>query len=91
MKTYSHTSPPKSASTTRAGPPGGLRILVRDYWEEAQKSKNKSTNIYQGEQDMKKERKKQDDRVLKRLPQNERRKQQRLLRQILSDPLFVVV
>lgn len=40
---------------------------------------------------MKKERKKQDDRMLKRLPQNERRKQLRLRRQIMSDPLFVLV
>jgi hypothetical protein len=40
------------------------------------------------ERNMKKERKRQDDRVLKRLPQNERRKQVRLRRQIMSDPLF---
>lgn len=40
---------------------------------------------------MKKERKKQDDRMLKRLPQNERRKQLRLRRQIMNDPLFVLV
>jgi hypothetical protein len=40
------------------------------------------------EHKMKKERKRQDDRVLKRLPQNERRKQVRLRRQIMSDPLF---
>jgi hypothetical protein len=39
---------------------------------------------------MKKERKKQDDRMLKRLPQNERRKQLRLRRQIQSDPLFTL-
>lgn len=39
---------------------------------------------------MKKERKKQDDRVLKRLPQNERRKQVRLRRAIMSDEFFAL-
>ncbi len=38
---------------------------------------------------MKRERKRQDDRVLKRLPQNERRKQLRLRRRIMNDPAFM--
>ncbi|MCA9327166.1 hypothetical protein KDA14_01425 [Candidatus Saccharibacteria bacterium] len=91
MKTYSNIPPPNITSTTRAGPNGGLRIVVRDHVEEPQKAKTQQQTYIKASDIMKKERKKQDDRVLKRLPQNERRKQQRLRRQILSDPLFAVV
>lgn len=91
MKTYSNIPPPKTYTTTRAGPNGGLRIVVRDYSPELQKEKQQQQKDIKASNRMKKERKKQDDRVLKRLPQNERRKQQRLRRQILSDPLFAVV
>jgi len=38
-----------------------------------------------------KTRKQQEDRLLKRLPRNERRQQEELRRQILNDPLFKVV
>jgi len=38
-----------------------------------------------------KTRKQQDDRLLKRLPRHERRQQEELRRQILSDPLFKLV
>jgi len=40
---------------------------------------------------MKKERKKQEDRLLKRLPLRDRRQQMRLREQIANDPLFLVV
>lgn len=40
---------------------------------------------------MKKARKKQDDRLLKRLSYGDRRKQLRLRQQIMNDPLFLVV
>lgn len=53
-------------------------------------SNTKSNKQISKEENMKKERKRQDDRVLKRLPQNERRKQVRLRRQIMSDPLFTL-
>lgn len=91
MKTYSNLSPPKAPSTTRAGPSGGLQIVVREHRDEAQYAKTNQPTYIKASNIVKKERKKQDDRVLKRLPQNERRKQQRLRRQILSDPLFAVV
>jgi len=38
-----------------------------------------------------KHRKRQDDRLLKRLPRQERRQQEELRRQIVNDPLFKVV
>jgi hypothetical protein len=37
---------------------------------------------------MKKDRKKQDDRLLKRLSRTERKEQEALRRQIMSDPIF---
>jgi hypothetical protein len=37
---------------------------------------------------MKKDRKKQDDRLLKRLPRQERRQQEQLRAMILKDPAF---
>lgn len=37
---------------------------------------------------MKKDRKKQDDRLLKRLNRTERKEQEALRRQIMSDPIF---
>lgn len=39
---------------------------------------------------MKKDRKKQDDRLLKRLNRLERRQQEQLRKQILNDPIFQV-
>jgi len=89
MKTYSHSSPPKSVCTTRAGPNGG-EPSVQERWVQVYEIKIKQQTHITASNKMKKERKKQDDRMLKRLPQNERRKQQRLRRQIQSDPLFAV-
>lgn len=40
---------------------------------------------------MKNNKKKQDDRLLKRLPLRERRQQEQLRRLIRSDPLFAIV
>jgi hypothetical protein len=40
---------------------------------------------------MKKERKKQEDRLLKQLPLRDRRRQVRLRQQIMEDTLFLVV
>jgi len=40
---------------------------------------------------MKRPRKQQDDRLLKRLSYSDRRKQLRMRQQILNDPLFLVV
>ena len=40
---------------------------------------------------MKRDRKKQDDRLLKRLPMKERRQQEQLRRLIMEDPLFKVI
>ena len=37
---------------------------------------------------MKKDRKKQDDRLMKRLSRTERKEQEALRRQIMSDPIF---
>jgi hypothetical protein len=39
---------------------------------------------------MTKDRKKQDDRLLKRLPRMERRQQEQFRKQILSDPIFQI-
>ena len=39
---------------------------------------------------MKKDRKKQDDRLLKRLNRLDRRQQEQLRKQIMSDPIFQV-
>ena len=75
---------PKYQQPTREPPPGVLAS-----WQK----QNIQTNIQNSERTntMKKDRKKQEDRLLKRLPLNERRRQVQMRKAITSDPLFLVV
>lgn len=91
MNTYAHKlAPDKPPQEGR--PPDGVGWPASN---QIHRQKPKQIQItYQGTTIMKKERakyKQQDDRLLKRLSQGERRRQERLRKQIAKDLTFLVV
>ena len=80
-------APPPTASVWQPGRPPDKRVDIKQNYKNAL-----NKNIQKSElPTMKKERKKKEDRLLKRLPLRDRRQQMRLREQIANDPLFLVV
>ena len=71
---------------TREPPP-----MVVPSWQKQNIQNQTNTQKSERRSTMKKDRKQQEDRLLKRLPLHERRRQLMMRKQITSDPLFLVV
>lgn len=88
MSNYKTNQEEKTMST-RSQPPPGRHTITEHQNRTKINHQQKHTNI-EGKP-MKKDRKKQEDRLLKLLPLHERRRQQQMRKAIMSDPLFHLV
>jgi len=88
MSNYQNNKEDKTMNSRSQPPPGRQAITQhQNHTKINHQQKTQKT----GETVVKKDRKKQEDRLLKLLPLQERRRQQQMRKAIMNDPLFQLV